>query len=526
MVDLDPIISFVIPTYKTPLSFLRDALDSVINQTSASWEVCIGDDGSREPALTALLADYAARDSRIKVSISETNAGISSASNRAAKLATGAYLALLDHDDVIAPETVATLIEALRLTPNADVLYSDEVKTDEFGNSAGDYVKPDYSVDFLRSTMYVGHLFVIRRELFESLGGLRSEFDGSQDFDLALRACTPDRVIVHVRRKLYSWRGSPASTALDMSAKPWAVQSARRVIDDFSARLDWPTHAEQGMLPATFRLRYAIKPATTVHVVIVCSGGSKRHANDEEISLLLNASAYLKSDTAGLDFRISAVSERKLSPEIVEWCVTNGIALYQPEDNNQRSVAGLINAAVLNDESGIFVLIRDGIEMLDSEWLVALVELAQIPEIGAVGARVSYADGSVRHAGLVYDEGEIKRSFHRTPVEVMEYQGFAHMIRNYSAVSMDCMAFRRDAWESLGGFDEQFQSTLFDADFCLRATQQGLRVVFTPFSHVKFIGGDDTGSEPAGDRKRLADRYRDFRDPFFSPQTIMVQTPA
>jgi GT2 family glycosyltransferase len=524
MLDIDPVISFIIPTYKTPLPFLRDALDSVIGQTSANWEICIGDDGSCEPALTALLHDYAGRDSRIKVSISERNAGISSASNRAAALATGAYLALLDHDDVIAPQTVAALTEALRRTPNADVLYSDEVKTDEFGKVVGDYVKPDYSVDFLRSTMYVGHLFVLRRGLFESLGGLRSDFDGSQDFDLALRACTRDRVIVHVPQQLYSWRGSPASTALDMSAKPWAVQSAKRVIDDFAAQLDWPTHAEEGMLPATFRLRYAIKPTTTVRIVIVCNGGTKRLSGGAEFPLLVNAFTYLTSNTSGIDFQISAVAGESLGDGLMGWCAAKNIALYQSTGDDRRSVVGLLNAAIGQDDSSIIVLIRDNIELLYPQWLTAMVELAQMPDIGVVGPRVSYEDGSVRHAGLVYADREIKRCFHHTPVDVMEYQGFAHMIRNYSAVSMDCMAFRRDAWESLGGFDELFESTLFDADFCLRAALKGLRVVFTPFSHVKFIGIDKSDEASCADRKLLADRYSEFRDPFFSPQIILSQT--
>lgn len=524
MVDIDPVISFIVPTYKTPLQFLREALDSVVAQTSTNWEICIGDDGSCEPALTALLLDYAQRDRRIKVSISETNAGISSASNRAAALATGAYLAFLDHDDIIMPETVAILSETLRQTPNADVLYSDEVKIDEVGRIVGDYVKPDYSPDFLRSTMYVGHLLVVRRELFKNLGGLRSAFDGSQDFDLTLRACTAGRIIIHVPQRLYGWRGSANSTALDMSVKPWAVQSAKRAIDDFAAQLEWSTHAEEGMLPATFRLRYAIKPETTVRIFVICDGGTKRMKDQGESPLIVNAFTYLKTKTSGINFQISAVAEQYLGDTVTDWCAANSIALYQSTGNERRSLVELLNAAIHNDDSSILVVMRESIELLDAQWLTALVELAQMPDIGAVGGRVSYEDGSVRHAGLVYHDREIKRSFHRTPADIVEYQGFAHMIRNYSAVSMDCMAFRRDVWISLGRFDEAFQSTLFDADFCMRAMLKGLRVVFTPFSHVQFIGGEEGDDSSATDRKLLADRYGDFRDPFFSPQTILAQT--
>ena len=419
---------------------------------------------------------------------------------------------------------MAVLTEALRNSPNADVLYSDEVKIDEFGTVLGDYIKPDYSADFLRSTMYVGHLFVLRRELFGSLGGLRSAFDGSQDFDLALRACTPDRVIVHVPQKLYSWRGSPNSTALDMSAKPWALQSAKRVIDDFAAQLEWPTHAEEGMLPATFRLRYAIKPKLTIRVFVICEGGTKSMEDGQEVPLIVNAFTYLRTKTSSISFQISGVAEQNLGDAVTDWCAANNVALYQSTRSDRRSMVEWLNAAIDHDDSSMLVVMREGIELFDDQSLTALLELAQLPDIGVVGARVSYEDGSVRHAGLVYHDREIKRSFHRIPVDVMEYQGFAHMIRNYSAVSMDFMAFRRDAWESLGRFDEAFQSTLFDADFCMRATLKGLRVVFTPFSHVQFIGGEKGDDSSATERKLLADRYDDFRDPFFSPQTILEQT--
>jgi O-antigen biosynthesis protein len=523
MSDNNPNISFIMPTYKTPLPFLRAAIDSVLAQTSHNWEICVGDDGSREPALTALLLEYAERDSRIKVSISEHNAGISSASNRAAALATGAFIAFLDHDDVVVPQTVAVLTEALRQIPNADVLYSDEVKTDESGRIVGDYIKPDYSPDFLRSTMYVGHLFVLRRELFEALGGLRSDFDGSQDYDLALRACTPDRVVVHVPQQLYRWRGSSNSTALDMAAKPWAVQSARRAIDDFAARLDWPTSAEDGMLPATFRLRYAIKPKTRARVIITCSGGTKGVRNGAEIPLVVNAINYLTAGTLGIDFEISAVTEEKFTDDLMGWCAANEVSVYHSTANDQQSIVGLINAAIYHDDSSIIVLIRDNIEMLASEWLMALVELAQMPDIGVVGARVSYEDGSVRHAGLVYTgHGEVKRCFYRNEVDVLEYQGFAHMIRNYSAVSRDCMAFRRDAWEQVGRFDEGVGSKLFDADFCFRATNAGLRVVYTPFSHVQFLDvGSEDHSEDDADRALFAYRYREFRDPFYSSKILL-----
>lgn len=512
--------SFLMPTYRTPQRFLCEAIESVLRQTSGNWELCICDDKSEDPELVRTLQAYAAQDARIRIAVSDVKLGISGASNRAAGLATGDFIAFLDHDDTIEPDTVELLTAAVAADPQTEVIYTDEVKTTSDGVVIGDYLKPDFSPDFLTATMYVGHLLAVRRSLFDDVGGLRSAFDGSQDYDLALRVCTPGRTIAHVRRPLYRWRASAASTALDMAAKPWAVKSARRAIDDFAARLAWPARVDDGLLPGTFRLRPAVVGQPKVSVVVVATGAEdKRVADGGALPLPVNCIEYLASKTNGIGFDVSVADPNTVTDKVAAWLAAKTIPRHKTDDG-RSGVVGPLNAAIESSASDIIVVLKDSIEFLTEDWLVALVEYAQLPEIGVVGPRISYEDGSIRHAGLVADDkAGFRRVFEHSPADVMEYQGFAHVVRNVSAVSWDCMVFRKAVWERLGRFDEAFVDGCFDVDFCLKAIESGLRVVYTPFCHLRFLGEPRPDAPTLGDTMLLQSRHPGARnDPYHNTE--------
>lgn len=516
-------ISLVVPVHDPPPKVLEACLRSVRAQTHKNWQLCICDDCSTDPAVVAVLTRFDARDSRIVVTRSEENLGIAGASNLAASIATSDVLAFLDHDDKLHPQALAEIAHAYDSDPSIDLIYTDEDKLSPAGSHCDPFLKPDWSPEYLSSVMYLLHCLSVRTSLFWQIGGLRSEFDGAQDYDLALRATARARRVHHIPRILYHWRKSPESASTGMEAKPYAVEAGRRVLASAAAEMNPPARADHGLLPGTYRLRRDFDRPPPVTLVIITSDPVSEVQGRGRIRILPNFLHSVIERSTYPDYRVLVVDDGELSAQTLDLlaeCDGSHVSL-QREAEAEFNFARKVNFAVAHVETEHFVLLNDDLEVISPGWIEALMDYAVVPEVAAVGGRLLFADGSTQHAGVICKPTGPDHVFYGMPKGEAGYYGFSHVVRNYSAVTAAVVASRLTAFHDIGGFDEAFVHDFNDVDFCLRACSRGYRVVYTPFCELyHFEHASLVRSRP---RKRELElflgRWRNWteRDPFYTP---------
>lgn len=485
-----PQISIVVATYETPQAYLRAMLDSVLAQVYERWELCVADDASRDPSVLATLRHYAARDPRIRVTARSENGHISAASNTALSLASGDYVAFLDHDDVLAPEALLEVAVALGTDPSCDVLYTDEDKIDDSGTWRDPYFKPDWSPESFLARMYVGHLLVCRRALVLEAGGFRSEFDGSQDYDLVLRLSERTGRILHLPAVLYHWRAHPNSTASTGSVKSYATSAAERALRAaLERRGERATVHAKTESPGVYDVRFALTGTPRISLIVP----TRDHGEDVERCL---GAAFARTAYPSLD--VTIVDNGSTEPDSLATferlaAADSRIAiLRQPGPFN---FSRLINAGVAHAAGDVLLLLNNDTEAVSDGWIEAMLEYAQRPAIGAVGALLLYPDGTVQHAGVVAGLGGVAGHSHKHfPGDAPGYFHALRAIGNYSAVTAACMMVRRDAFERAGGFDESLAVAFNDVDFCLRLREAGFRNVYLP--HVVLFHAESKSRGP------------------------------
>ena len=455
---------------------LEAALDSVLNQSYANWELCICDDCSSEPAVREVLGRYAARDARIKVHHAAEQGGISRASNAAWRMAGGDFIALLDHDDTLAPHAMAYVCEAVNQNPAADFLYSDEDKIDEYGARFDPFFKPQWSPDLILSENYVCHLLVLRRDLADKVAGFNPAFDGSQDYDLVLRASEQAVKIQHVPKVLYHWRAGAASTASGIENKSYAVDAARRALQAYCDRRKERAAIEPGALPGRWRVRYPLGAGTRVSIVI--ASGGKADILRTNLDSLFEKTAYADYEVVVADNSKGSTIQKLVSQ------YENGRANLRYIDWRDKpfNFSAINNAAARQCDSPVLLFLNDDTSAIEAGWLQAMVELAVRREVGAVGAKLLYPNGAIQHAGVVmglFDN--CGHAFKGLNGAVGHYFDFSDVIRNVSAVTGACLMARAEVFWQVGGFDEtQFAVAFNDVDLCLKMGAQGYRVLYTP----------------------------------------------
>jgi len=473
-----PLLSVVVPVYRPSIWYFRECVRSVMAQTYENWQLCLCDDGSDEPLLTRAMAELAESDPRIVVVALEENGGISRATNRALDEAVGEFVVLLDHDDVLEPSALAELAAAVVGTDDVDVVYSDEDKLDELGRRFQPHFKPDWDPELLLAYPYMGHVTAIRSDVLRQVGGFRPEFDGSQDFDVMLRATEMARRVVHIPKVLYHWRVVAGSAAGDSDAKPWAHQASRRVLEDAIERRGLDATVEPGPFQGAYHVRREVKGVPSVSVImpfrdqaaltVTCLGsldGTSGHPISEVV-LIDNGST--EPETRALRRSIAHRPATRLLeyPGAFNWAAIN-------------------NMAAATCTSDLLLFLNNDIEATSDGWLHAMVELAQDPEIGAVGARLLFPDGRLQHAGVVLGMGGVaSHIFLGMPSGTTGYFSWDRVVRGYSAVTAACMLVRRSVFEEVGGFDESFAVAFNDVDFCIRVGQAGYRNVYTPHAEL------------------------------------------
>ncbi len=473
-----PVISIVTPVFNTPPDALTACVESVRRQAYQNWELCLADDGSTSAATSAVLQKFS-DDPRVRVVTLERNANISAASNAALRVATGEFVALLDHDDELAPEALAEVVRYLKAHPEADVIYSDEDKLDESGARCDPYFKPDWSPEFFLSYMYTCHLMVVRRRAIDEAGGFRIGFEGAQDYDLLLRIMEKTSSIHHIPQILYHWRKSPASTATLGAIKPWALDAGRRALEDSVRRRHPGDEVMAGPYPGMYRVRRAINGTPLVSIVIPTTGRSHARGAD----LLARCLRSLQKTTWSHFEVVVAADRGDMSAAAGEALKGLRHRIVSSEPPVPFNFPHKINDAVRAGAGEHVVLFNDDLEVIAPDWLTAMLEHSQDPAVGAVGAKLLYPDGRLQHVGLLIGVcGLAAHAFHRYPGDTPGYGANAVAIRNCSAVSGACLMTRRSVFDEAGGFDEALPVDFNDVDYCLRIRAAGYRIVFTPYA--------------------------------------------
>jgi O-antigen biosynthesis protein len=475
-----PLVSVLMPVYNTPRRYLRAALDSVLEQLYPHWELCIADDASTDPVVREVLDEYAARDRRVKLALRERNGHIAEASNSALDLASGEFVALLDHDDLLTRDALFNVALLVNEHPDADFIYSDEDKIDDVGRRSEPYFKPDWSPDSFLARMYVGHLSVFRRELVRAVGGFRPGFEGSQDYDLVLRVTERTERIHHIARVLYHWRIHPESTSAETASKGYAYEAGRRALEEAVARRGEPGRVEQLPEPGSYVVRYAIAEPGKVSVIVP----TRDHGEDLERCL---TSVFARASYP--HFEVVIIDNGSTDPA--------SLATFERWTRDEPRVRVVrydvpFNFAKINNygvahTNGRFVLfLNNDTEVLTDDWLEAMVEQAQRPSIGAVGAKLLYPDRTVQHAGVIIGIGGVAGHAHKYADSGSGgYFNTLRTVNNYSAVTGACMMIRRDAFEKAGGFDEELAVAFNDIDLCLKLQALGLYNVY--LAHVVLV---------------------------------------
>ena len=521
--------SILVPLYNTPRKFLTEMLDSVLNQTYENWQLCLADGSDQEHGYVGeVCGEYGAKDKRICYRKLEKNEGISGNTNECLKMATGDYIGLFDHDDVLHPSALFEYMKKI-CEEDADYIYCDE--TTFKGNKTIDdmltlHFKPDFAVDNLRANNYICHFSVFDRKLLEGMELFRSRFDGSQDHDMILRLTSRAKHVAHVPKLLYYWRSHKASVAADINAKSYAIEAARGAVADH-LRVNGFENFEIVSTKAfetIFRVKYEVQGNPKISIVIP----NKDHVED----LSRCVDSILKQSTYD-NYEIIIVENNSVTEEIEEY--------YKSLDKyaNIRVVRyeGAFHYSRINNFGASFatgeylVLLNNDTQVISINWLEELLMYAQRDDVGAVGAKLYYGDKTIQHAGIVIGLGAHRTAGHthyRVAQTNLGYMGRLCYAQDVTAVTGACLMVKRTLYEELGGLDDSFAVALNDVDFCLRLRKKGLLNVWNPYCelyHFESIsrGLDDEG-EKAGRYNEEAARFREKwkeelekGDPYYNP---------
>lgn len=497
----DITFSILVPLYNTPEKFLREMIESVTAQTYGKWELCLAD-GSDEkhPEVGRICDEYIQKDSRIKYQKLLKNEGISGNTNECYKMATGNYIALFDHDDVLHPSVLYAYMEQI-CEKDADYLYCDEATFK--GNKTIDdmitlHFKPDYSLDNLRANNYICHFSAFSRELLQDMELFRSQFDGSQDHDMILRLTSKAKHVVHVPRLMYYWRSHKASVASDINAKSYAIEAARGAVADHLTQCGFQNFEilSTKAFETIFRIKYEVLRNPLVSIIIP----NKDHVDDLQrcITSILSQSTYdnyeiiVVENNSVQDETFAYYEKLKDQPKI-------RLVKYEGEFNFSK----ICNFGVEHAGGEYILLLNNDTQVISINWIEELLMYAQRPDVGAVGAKLYYPDKTIQHAGIVIGLGAHRTAGHshyKVASTNLGYMGRLCYAQDVSAVTGACLMVKKTLYDALGGLDESFAVALNDVDFCLRLRDMGLWNVWNPYCELYHFESVSRGSDLDGER--------------------------
>ncbi len=523
-----PKFSIVLPVYNTPEQWLELCIQSVLRQFYADWELCIADDASTQPHVRRVLERYAAQDSRIKVCFREKNGHIVHASNSALELAQGDYIALLDHDDELAPHALFMCAHVLNERPELKLIYSDEDKIDELGRRFDPYFKPDWNPDLFRSQNMISHLGVYSAAMVRSVGGFRVGYEGSQDYDLALRCIETLRAdeIGHIPHVLYHWRAIAGSTALASDAKSYARSAGTLALRDHFSRRGITANVEE-TVGGNYCVGYPLPPDPLPLVSLIIPTRDRVDLLRVCVEGLLHATDYP-------NLEIIVVNNQSSEAETLEYFaqIRSDSRVRVVDYDAPFSFSGINNFAAAQSRGEIIGLINNDIEVIEPGWLSEMVRQALRPEIGAVGAMLYFPDNSIQHAGVILGLGGVAgHAYLHKPRNYPGQMNRARVVQNLSCVTAACLLVRKSVYEEVQGLDEDLRVAFNDIDFCLRVADAGYRNLWTPKAQLYHHESASRGREDSPEKIARFNSEIDFmharwgdrieNDPAYNPNLAL-----
>lgn len=514
--EYNPLISIIIPTYNTDHRFLRECIDSVMGQVYENWELCIVDDASPDARVREIIHEYAVQDERIKFKFLKKNKHIAGATNEAVEIASGEYIALFDHDDILWPNALHEIAKALNENKDIDFLYTDEDKiTDNRHNHLAPFLKPDWNPDFLHSVNYITHFSVVRKSLYDKVGGERSECDGAQDWDLFLRVARATEKIHHIPKVVYSWRIHDGSTAKSTDSKPYVIEAQKRAIED---DLKYKGYTDAYAIrdaehPGYWRVVHSLAKNPLISIII---------PTKDQFKVVKRCVNSIIEMTSYENYEIILVDTGSSDPKLHDWynqliSSHNNISLVDWHEQ-PFSYSRSCNEGVRKAKGDILIMLNNDTEVLTSDWLEQMGGEAQRPEIGAVGPLLLYPDGKhIQHAGVGVGLGGVAaNSFSKMTLTQPMTQTQHLMVNtrhNITAVTGACMAIRKEVFNEVGGFNETFRITYNDIDLCLRLVEKGYYNLYTPYVRLKHHESLTLGL-PEEDAQRDTDEFKNAKKQF------------
>jgi glycosyltransferase involved in cell wall biosynthesis len=523
-----PKISIIMPVYNPDEHWLAEAIESVISQVYTNWELCIADDCSTRQGVRDTLESYQILDERIKVVYRHQNGHISLASNSALSIATGEYIALMDHDDKLPAHALYFVVKAINLFPQAKLFYSDEDKIDEIGQRQEPYFKPDWNEDLFYSQNLFSHLGVYASEILQKIGGFREGMEGSQDHDLVLRCLEHviSKEIVHIPKVLYHWRVHSRSMAGNTEAKPYAMLAGCRALNEHFQRMGFS--GKVSITDFGYRAQYQL-PANPPLVSLLIPTRDHKSITESAVRSILQKTTYP-------NYEIIIIDNGSVEPQTLNW-----FAGIQDEDSRVRVVrydhpfnySAINNFGVAQANGLVIGLINNDIEVISPDWLSEMTSHALRPEIGCVGAKLYYSGGTLQHGGVVLGVGGVAGHSHK------HFQGSGNgyfsrlkLISNFSAVTGACLLVRKEIFDIADGLDEINLKVAFnDVDFCLKVRELGFRNLWTPYAelyHHESIsrGHEDTPEKQArfqAEINYMKEKWgaKLLQDPYYNPNLTL-----
>lgn len=486
----EPKISIIVPTYKTPKKFLKEMMDSVIDQTYTNWELCIGDGSADDDSVKEVLEQYAKKDNRIKFDILKENLGISGNTNAALALATGDFIALLDHDDLLAPNALYEVVKRINKYDDVDVVYTDEDKISiDLRSHFQPHFKPDFNIDLLRSNNYICHFFVARKAVVDKVGGFRSEYDGSQDYDFIFRCTHEARRIEHIAKILYYWRMHKNSVAENPESKMYAFEAGKKAIEDNLRVNGLKATVSHTKYLGFYRVKYDVKDTPMVSIIIP--------NKDEKDSLKKCIDSILEKSTYS-NYEIVVVENNSTSKEIFEY--------YSEIEKNENikvitwkdefNYSAINNFGIRNSNGEYLVLLNNDTQIITPDWIEEMLGECQREDVGIVGAKLLYPDDTVQHAGVIIGLGGIAgHAMVDIGKEEPGYFAKALIQQDLSAVTAACLMVKRKVFKEVNGLEEKLKVAFNDVDFCLKVREKGYLVVFDPYVLLYHYESKSRGAE-------------------------------
>jgi GT2 family glycosyltransferase len=474
-----PKVSIITPVYNPEKKAFAEMIESVMNQTYDNWELCLAD-ASSEPYVKEIIEKYGKNFEKIKVRYLEKNYGIARNSNEALSLAAGEFIALLDHDDMLAPFALFEVVKSINENPDVDFIYSDRDKISDDGRRLDPFFKPQWSPDYLLAQNYLCHLNVVKKTLIDRLGGFREGFDGSQDYDLVLRITELTDRIVSIPKVLYHWRLVSGSASGDPEAKPYAYDAAIRALQDAVDRRGWKGTVTQGLTRGLYRVRFHVNGKSDISLIIPTK--DKSDVLKKCIDSILQKTTYSNYEIVLVD---NMSVEEKTFRYYEDLKKVSRVKIKILSYNEPFNFSEINNYAVSQTHAEYIVFLNNDTEVITEDWLETMLGFAQRKETGAVGVKLLYPDMTIQTAGLILDEkGNVWRSHHRHPGNSLGYGGRIQSTQNVSAVAAACMMIRREVFDEVGGFDPQFVVAHGDIDFCLKLREKNYLIVYEPHAEL------------------------------------------